>query len=189
MAGRRHQVAGVPSAGRHFLREAEGLVGGAVALFVALALLSYSPDLPRQNLGGPVGHLLADTILRALGVAAYLFPFYLGVVAVALLRGAVDDLGGARLGEAVLLVVGVWAGSGLVAGGKATVRGCGWLVGFLGTALRGLVGAPGAYLVIAVVLVMSLVLATGISAFDMAAYLGRWTSGRVRAGATWVMAW
>src|SRR5262245_14656070 len=188
MAGRRHQVAGVPSAGRHFLREAEGLVGGAVALFVALALLSYSPDLPRQNLGGPVGHLLADTILRALGVAAYLFPVYLGVVAVALLRGAGDDLGGARLGGAVLLVGGVAAAAGLGAGGKATVRGGGWLGGFLGTALRGLVGAPGAYLVIAVVLVMSLVLATGISAFDMAAYIGRWTFGLVRTGGTWVTA-
>ena len=151
----------MPSAGRHFLREAEGLAGGAVALFVALALLSYSPDLPRQNLGGPVGHLLADTILRALGVAAYLFPVYLGVVAVALLRGTGDDLGAARLGGAVLLVGGVAAAAGLVAGGKATVRSGGWLGGFLGTALRGMVGAPGAYLVIAVVLVMSLVLATG----------------------------
>src|SRR5262249_61424227 len=60
--------------------------------------------------------------------------------------------------------------------------------GFLGPAVRGRVGAPGAYLVIAVVLVMSLVLATWISAFDMAAYIGRWTSGLVRAGGTWVMA-
>src|SRR5262245_22331994 len=188
MAGRRQQVAGVPSAGRHFLREAEGLAGGAVALFVALALLSYSPDQPRQNLGGPVGHLLADTILRALGVASYLFPVYLGVVAVALLRGTGDDLGAARLGGAVLLVGGVAAAAGLVAGGKATVRGGGWLGGFLGTALRGLVGAPGAYLVIAVVLVMSLVLATGISAFDMAAYISRWTFGLVRTGGTWVTA-
>ena len=187
MAGRR-QAASVPSAGRHFLREAEGLAGGAVAVFVALALLSYSPDLPRQNLGGPVGHLLADTVLHALGVAAYLFPVYLGFVAVALLRGSGDDLGGVRLGGAVLLVGGVAAIAGLVAGGKATVHGGGWLGGFLGTALRGLVGAPGAYLVIAVVLVMSLVLATGISAFEMAARIGRWGSWRVRAGGAWVMA-
>ncbi|HJW68097.1 MAG TPA: DNA translocase FtsK 4TM domain-containing protein, partial [Candidatus Binatia bacterium] len=125
-------MASAPSAGRHFLREAEGLAGGAVALFVALALVSYSPDLPRQNLGGPVGHLLADTVLRALGVAAYLFPVYLGFVAVALLRRNGDDLGGARLGGAVLLIGGVAAIAGLIAGGKATVRGGGWLGGFLG---------------------------------------------------------
>jgi DNA segregation ATPase FtsK/SpoIIIE-like protein len=187
MAGRL-KVGSTPSAGRHFLREAEGLAGGAVALFVALALVSYSPDLPRQNLGGPVGHLLADTVLRALGVAAYLFPVYLGFVAVALLRRNGDDLGGARLGGAVLLIGGVAAIAGLIAGGKATVRGGGWLGGFLGTALRGMVGAPGAYLVIAVVLVMSLVLATGVSAFEMAHRIGRWSSERVRAGAGWMMA-
>jgi S-DNA-T family DNA segregation ATPase FtsK/SpoIIIE len=188
MMAERPKVASAPSAGRHFLREAEGLAGGAVALFVALALVSYSPDLPRQNLGGPVGHLLADTVLRALGVAAYLFPVYLGFVAVALLRRNGDDLGGARLGGAVLLIGGVAAIAGLIAGGKATVRGGGWLGGFLGTALRGLVGAPGAYLVIAVVLVMSLVLATGVSAFEMAGRIGRWSSERVRAGAGWIMA-
>src|SRR5262249_39777439 len=159
-----------------------------VALFVALALASYSPDLPRQNLGGPVGHLLADTVLRALGVASYLLPVYLGFIAVALLRRNGDDLGGARLGGAVLLVGGVAAAAGLIAGGKASVRGGGWLGGFLGTALRGMVGAPGAYLVIGVVLVMSLVLATGVSAFEMAARMGRWGYGRLRAGGAWLMA-
>ena len=58
------------------------------------------------------------------------------------------------------------------------MRGGGWLGGFLGTALARVWWAPGAYLVIGVVLVMSLVLATGISAFDMAAHIGGWTSPR-----------
>src|SRR5262249_41528271 len=177
MAARR-QAASVPSAGRYFLREAEGLAGAAVALFVALALASYSPDLPRQNLGGPVGHLLADMVLRALGVAAYLFPVYLGFVALTLLRRSGDDLGAARLGGAVLLVGGVAAAAGLLAGGKASVRGGGWLGGVLGAALRSLVGAPGADLVIGVVLVVSLVLATRGSAVEMAAPDGRLGDGR-----------
>src|SRR5262249_38990702 len=141
-----------------------------------------------QNLGGPVGHLLADTILRALGVAAYLFPVYLGVVAVALLRGTGDDLGAARLGGAVLLVGGVAAAAGLVAGGKATRRGGGWVGGFLGAGRRGLGGGAGGPLGMAGGLVVALVPATGISAFDMAAYIGRWTFGLVRTGGTWVTA-
>src|SRR5262249_37667423 len=103
--------AAVP-AGRHLLREAEALTGGAVAVFVALSLISYAPDLPRQNLGGPVGHLLADTALRALGIAAYLFPIYLGFVAIALLRRNAEDWGGMRLGGAVLLVSAVAALAG-----------------------------------------------------------------------------
>jgi hypothetical protein len=46
---------------RSLIREAQALVGGAVALFLMLALLSYSPDLPNQNLGGRIGHGLAAT--------------------------------------------------------------------------------------------------------------------------------
>src|SRR5215813_2554048 len=161
MAARR-QATTVPSGGRHLVREAEGLAGGAVAIFVALALLSYSPDLPRENLGGPVGHLLADTALRALGIAAYLFPIYLGFVAIALLRRNGDDWGGMRLGGAVLLVCAVAALAGLIGGGRGSARGGGWLGGFLGTALHQLVGAPGAYLTLGVVLITSLVLATGV---------------------------
>ncbi len=188
MAARR-QTAGVPAeTGRHILREAEALIGGAVAVFIALALLSYSPEAPRNNLGGPLGHLLADTALRAVGVAAYLLPVYLALVGLALLRRGTDDLGGSRLGGAVLLVCGVAALAGLLVGGKAATHGGGWLGGFLGTVLRNLMGAPGAYLVIGVALVMSLVLATGISAFDTVGRLGRCILACVRAGSAWIVA-
>src|SRR5438046_3113096 len=82
MAARRQPA--VP--GAHLIREAEAISAGAVAVFLALSFLSFSPDAPHANLGGPVGHALAGTALRALGVAAYLFPLYLGYFPVALLR-------------------------------------------------------------------------------------------------------
>src|SRR5262245_27242491 len=187
MAARR-QAASVPAeTGRHILREAEALIGGAVAVFIALALLSYSAEAPRQNLGGPLGHLLADTALRAVGVGAYLLPVYLALVGVALLRRTTNDLGGSRLGGAVLLVCGVAALAGLLAGGKAVTHGGGWLGGFLGTVLRNLMGAPGAYLVIGVALVLSLVLATGISAFDTVGRLSRFAFDSVRASSSWLL--
>jgi len=187
MAARR-QAASVPAeTGRHILREAEALIGGAVAVFIALALLSYSAEAPRQNLGGPLGHLLADTALRAVGVGAYLLPVYLALVGVALLRRNTNDLGGSRLGGAVLLVCGVAALAGLLAGGKAVTHGGGWLGGFLGTVLRNLMGAPGAYLVIGVALVLSLVLATGISAFDTVGRLSRFAFDSVRASSSWLL--
>src|SRR5262249_3584055 len=181
------QAASVPSeTGRHILREAEALIGGAVAVFIALALLSYSAEAPRQNLGGPLGHLLADTALRAVGVGAYLLPVYLALVGVALLRRPPSGVGGSRLGGAVLLVCGVAALAGLLAGGKAVTHGGGWLGGFLGTVLRNLMGRPGAYLVIGVALVLSLVLATGISAFDTVGRLSRFAFDSVRAGSSWL---
>jgi S-DNA-T family DNA segregation ATPase FtsK/SpoIIIE len=176
-------------AGRHLLREAEALTGGAVAIFLAFSLLSYAPDLPRQNLGGPVGYLLADTALRALGIASYLFPLYLGFVALTLFRRSGDDLGGMRLGGAVLLVCAVAALAGIAGGGRPSVRGGGWLGGFLGTALHQLVGGPGAYLMLGVVLITSLVLATGVSAFDVTERTARWVFGNVGAGLRWGVGW
>src|SRR6185503_14013747 len=98
----------------------------AAAVFLALSFVSYAPDAPHANLGGPVGHALAGTALRALGIAAYLFPLYLGYFTVALLRRGAEGLGGLRLTGAGLLVASVAGLAGLVTGGRAVVRGGGW---------------------------------------------------------------
>jgi DNA segregation ATPase FtsK/SpoIIIE, S-DNA-T family len=183
MASRRSAPAAA-SPTRHLLREAEAITGGAIAIFLLLSLLSYQPDLPRENLGGAVGHLLADFSLRALGLAAYLFPVYLGFVTVALLRRTTDDLGGMRLAGAGLLVASSAAFAGLLMGGKASVRGGGWLGGFLGTALRDLVGGPGAFLLLFVLVVVALVLATGVSAVEVTDRFVRWAGAAARDGWT-----
>ncbi|MGH7893150.1 MAG: DNA translocase FtsK [Candidatus Binatia bacterium] len=158
----------------HILREAEAITGGAIAIFLALSLFSFAPNAPRANLGGPVGHALADTILHALGVAAYLFPIYLGYLTVALLRRSAEDLGALRFAGAGLLVVAVAAFAGLVTGGQTIVHGGGWLGGFIGTALRDLVGSTGAFLVLAVAMAFAVVLSTGLSAIDLTERGVRW---------------
>src|SRR5262249_55634646 len=109
----------------HILREAEAITGGAIAIFLALSLLSFAPDAPRANLGGPVGHAVADGFLHALGVAAYLLPLYLGYLTVALLRSGFEDLGPLRFVGAGLLVLTVASFAGLVTtgSGRAVVHG------------------------------------------------------------------
>ncbi len=169
--------------GAHLIREAEAIFAGAVAVFLALSFLSFSPDAPHANLGGPVGQALAGTALRALGVAAYLFPLYLGYFTVALLRRGAEGFGGLRLVGAALLVASIAALGGLVTGGRAVVRGGGWLGGFVGVALGDLLGGPGAFLLLAVVLVVALVLATGVSAIEASGRAARWLAAAVRAGA------
>src|SRR5437899_6959929 len=170
----------IPAA--HLIREAEAISAGAVAVFLALSFLSFSPDAPPANLGGPVGQALAGTALRALGVAAYLFPLYLGYFTVALLRPGAEGFGGLRLVGAALLVASIAALAGLVTGGRAVVRGGGWLGGFAGVALRDLLGGPGAFLLLAVVLVVALVLSTGVSAVDASGRAARLLAARVTAG-------
>ncbi len=162
----------VAPSGGHLLREAEAITSGAVAAFVALSLLSYAADTPHGNLGGPVGNALADMLLHSFGLAAYLFPLYLGYLTVALVRSEIDDLGGLRLVGAALFATGVAALAGLATDGRAIVRGGGWLGGFIGTALRGLIGGPGACLALGVLVVVALVLATGLSAVDVATRAG-----------------
>src|SRR5216110_3094072 len=179
MAARRQPA--VP--GAHLIREAEAISAGAVAVFLALSFLSFSPDAPHANLGGPVGHALAGTALRALGVAAYLFPLYLGYFTVALLRRGAEGFGGLRLVGAALLVASIAALAGLLTGGRAGVRGGGWLGGFAGVALGDLLGGPGAFLLLAVVLVVALVLATGVSAVEASGRAARWLAAAARAGA------
>ena len=169
--------------GAHLIREAEAIFAGAVAVFLALSFLSFSPDAPHANLGGPVGQALAGTALRALGVAAYLFPLYLGYFTVALLRRGAEGFGGLRLVGAALLVASIAALAGLVTGGRAVVRGGGWLGGFVGVALGDLLGGPGAFLLLAVVLVVALVLATGVSAIEASGRAARWLAAAARAGA------
>src|SRR5207247_5017825 len=133
----------------------------------------YAPDTPHANLGGPVGHAIADTALHALGLAAYLFPVYLGYLAVTLLRTGAEAPSGLEIAGAGLLVVTLAALAGLVTEGRAIVRGGGWLGGFVATALRELVGGPGACLALTRLLVVALVLATGVSAIAVASRSGR----------------
>src|SRR5438132_1024547 len=177
MAARRQPA--VP--GAHLIREAEAISAGAVAVFLALSFLSFSPDAPHANLGGPVGHALAGTARGALGVAAYLLPLYLGYFTVALLRRGADGFGGLRLVGAALLVASMAALAGLLIGESG--RGGGWLGGFAGVALGDLLGGPGAFLLLAVVLVVALVLATGVSAVEASGRAARWLAAAARAAA------
>lgn len=70
------------------VREIKGVICLALALFLFLCLLSYSPKDPSfthfvaegnstHNLTGPFGSYAADAILRLLGVAAFLIPLAL----------------------------------------------------------------------------------------------------------------
>src|SRR4029453_15353764 len=152
------------------VREAEALATGAIALFLVLRLLSYTPDVPRTNPGGPVRHALADTVLRALGLAAYLFPVALGWVTWSMHRREAVGLGGAQLGGGAPGGGGGAPLAGVATGGRAITSGGGWLGGFLGTATQDLLGTPGALLLLAVMLAAGVGLATGAS---VVALLGR----------------
>jgi len=181
VAARRPQA--TPSSTGHLLREAEAISAGALAVFLAISFLSYAADAPRANLGGPVGHALAETALRALGVAAYLLPLYLAYFTASLLRRDTTGFGGTQLAGAALLVAAVATVAGLVTGGRVIVRGGGWFGGFVGTAARDALGLAGAYLVVLGLLAVAVVLATGVSAIELGRLAGQLVRDRGRRAA------
>jgi len=89
-------------------REIWGVVIGLSALLIALSLISYNANdrsfntpsgaLNTHNWGGLVGAFLADVLLQGLGLASYLLPVFLGMVAVQMFRTSYERI---RLGKAL----------------------------------------------------------------------------------------
>jgi DNA segregation ATPase FtsK/SpoIIIE, S-DNA-T family len=100
-------------------REIWGVVIGLSALLIALSLISYNANdrsfntpsgaLNTHNWGGLVGAFLADVLLQGLGLASYLLPVFLGMVAVQMFRTTYERirLGRALSYEILLLSIGV----------------------------------------------------------------------------------
>ncbi len=100
-------------------REIWGVVIGLSALLIALSLISYNANdrsfntpsgaLNTHNWGGLVGAFLADVLLQGLGLASYLLPVFLGMVAVQMFRTTYEriHLGRALSYEILLVSIGV----------------------------------------------------------------------------------
>lgn len=107
------------------LREVALLVLTAIAVYLFLALISYSPDDPGwsrtgtdllvQNLGGRAGAFFADIFFYVFGYLAYLAPFAVGFSGWWIYRGRSDT---GQLDWSVL----AWRWAGLV---LTLVAGCG----------------------------------------------------------------
>jgi S-DNA-T family DNA segregation ATPase FtsK/SpoIIIE len=147
------------------LYEVEGIVCAAIAAVLGLSFFSYVPDLPARNQVGPLGHWLADILVQAFGLAAYLFPGILGVGALALFANVRGMTSPIRVlgGFATLLVAAT--SLGLYRTGVASDRAGGWVGGFLATVLRDTLGPSGSAVVLSaiVLLVWLMLTATPLS--------------------------
>ncbi|OQY67917.1 MAG: hypothetical protein B6D46_05040 [Polyangiaceae bacterium UTPRO1] len=159
-------------------REIEALFAIAGACYLGLSFLSYTPGRSAGNVGGPVGHLVSDLFVQAFGLAAFVIPIGIVVVAVVVLRGgslALSLLRGAVLTAELLLVATALA---LVRGPGREAAAGGWIGGFLATVLAGLFDALGAFLIVATGLVLTTMVVTGGS------LVGGMTAAARRATAT-----
>jgi S-DNA-T family DNA segregation ATPase FtsK/SpoIIIE len=168
-----------PSSGRTVKREIPGIILFAIAIFTVLSLISYHPSDPSfnvthatrvkaiHNLGGIVGSYLSDLLLQGLGLASYLIPLAIGILACFLF---LPRSTGMRYGKGVgflLVVLSSTTGLGLE---LDTIRIFGHEIlagGVLGDLSSRLLvryfNFPGAAIIVLVVFIMAISLSTGLS--------------------------
>jgi S-DNA-T family DNA segregation ATPase FtsK/SpoIIIE len=128
--------------------EVEGIICAAVAAVLALSFASYVPDLPARNQVGPLGHWLANLLVEAFGLAAYLFPAVLGLGAMALFANVSGMTSPVRMLGGFALLIEAAVALGLYRTGVPSERAGGWVGGFLATVMRDVLGASGSTVVL-----------------------------------------
>ncbi len=165
--------------------EMAGIIFLGVAVFLLMALLSYSPRDPSlnhtvggnveiANLGGRIGALVADLLLQGVGCGALILPLYLFGVFIGLLNHKkyppLSSLGGMLLlvfctsiWSALIFPVWVIQGSEIFTGGVF-----GKVVGEFFLSFFNPIGT---YLLLSVIFALALIVTTNISPLRIAALL------------------
>jgi S-DNA-T family DNA segregation ATPase FtsK/SpoIIIE len=180
----RLEEAAVPSKMATLGREVLGVGVGLLAALVLVAVASYSPET-RENLAGPLGYRIADILVSAIGIAAYLVPVGLAAWGALVFRGARADMG-PLFGLAVGL--GLFSGATLLQlllGQWQQMEAGGIVGGFLRVLLADNFGPAGAWMISGTVFVFSVSVATGQTLRGLVTKTGQAARGgasRVRDG-------
>jgi DNA segregation ATPase FtsK/SpoIIIE, S-DNA-T family len=133
-------------------------------VFTALSFIAYQAGFSSVNLAGRVGSGLADVVVQALGVAAYLAPLYLLIVAVSLFRKASDRITFGRAASALaaaLCVAVLLAVLSPPPHERSVAFAGGWIGGFLAAVLQQAFGTAGTLLLSLAVLSLTISFLTG----------------------------
>jgi len=142
---------------RGLKQEIAGIVVLAAALYIGASLMSYNSE---QNWGGVVGSFLSWGLLFTIGFTSYAFPFLLAAVGFALVLRRIFSF---RTSVPVSFVFLIIAASSLLEI-IMSAPGAGGLVGrTVSYYLAGYLGTPGALIVLGAVVVITVLIATGIS--------------------------
>jgi S-DNA-T family DNA segregation ATPase FtsK/SpoIIIE len=164
---------------RTLKREIPGIILFAIAILTVLSLISYHPSDPSfnvthatrvkaiHNLGGIVGSYLSDLLLQSLGLASYLIPLAIGILACFLFLPMSAGMSYGKGMGFLLVILSSAMGLGLEAD---TIRIAGHEVlagGVFGVLSSRLLvryfNLPGATIIVLVVFIMSISLSTGLS--------------------------
>ncbi len=164
---------------RSLKREIPGIILLAIAIFTVLSLISYHPSDPSfnvshatrvkviHNLSGIVGSYLSDLLLQGLGLASYLIPLAIGILACFLFLPMSAGISYGKGVGFLLIILSTATGLGLEVD---TIRIFGRKIlagGVLGDLSSRLLvryfNLPGASIIVLVVFIMAISLSTGLS--------------------------
>jgi len=154
-----------------WVREVQGILVLAAAIFALVALVAFDPTLAaseQRSFVGPVGAWLGLALFRVLGYASFLLPLLLAVWGVSAFRRPLVARGWVPLVGLLLLLVTAtgllqqatdsFAAARLTRGGL--VRAGGWIGWGVGVALNGALGGVGAWLLLLTTLPVGVLLVT-----------------------------
>jgi S-DNA-T family DNA segregation ATPase FtsK/SpoIIIE len=164
-------------------REIWGVVIGLAALLLALSLISYSVTdrslnspagaLETLNWGGFVGAFLADLLIQGLGLASYLLPVFLGMVAAQMFRAGRHGFLISTASAYTILLLSVSIVLSVVIDSETARDSGGIIGGFLEeSVLVPLFGRLSAVLIACFTTLLSVMLLTQNSLLDLAGYTG-----------------
>lgn len=148
-----------------------GVFSGTIGILLAIALLSHS-EAAEENLAGVLGNTVASFFLRAFGIAAFLFIFEFALLARRLVLGRPNLLGPATFASTLVIAFSLTACVQIIAPDAGLFGGmsASGIVGqVLGEVLRDLLGSYGGVLVLVAIVVITLILRTPFSLFELIA--------------------
>jgi S-DNA-T family DNA segregation ATPase FtsK/SpoIIIE len=160
--------------------EVEAVFAIAGACYLAISFLTYAPGRPAADAGGPVGYLLADLFVAAFGLAAFLVPAAIALVATLVLRGMPIALSLARGGALTAQLLLVAAALAVVRGPGHEAAAGGWVGGLVAFELRRLFSTAGAVMIVLTGLLLTAMIATGGSLIGGVQVMARRAGGAGR---------
>jgi S-DNA-T family DNA segregation ATPase FtsK/SpoIIIE len=151
------------------LEEVVAILSLTAGVFSLLSFASYHRGAEEMNIGGQVGFGLAHTLVQALGLASYLIPFFLLVVAVLGFRQSSDEISAPRALGAGVLTITVAVLLGLARTEHPVTLAGGWVGGFMATVMAHAFGKLGSYLLTGALFILSFLFVTRTSLGGLAA--------------------
>jgi len=161
------------------LDEVGAIVSLAAAAFLLVSFVTYQRGNVGENFGGPVGYGLANVVVQALGLAAYLLAPCLLVVGWMLFRHSTREISLPRAIGVTVFILSLAVALGLALPAADPVEAGGFVGGFAARLLSDGFGRAGAALIIFSLLALSFLFATQISFRSAAGAAGGAAAGAV----------